>query len=154
MSKAFTRESDETENEVLPARSPLPPGVKNYITAGGAQRLRDELSSLLDRSLADKSPAREARIRQLQDILASLVLAEPPLERNTVRFGATVSLQRQNETEKYRLVGVDETDLDRNQISWLSPLGKVLLGKRAGERVRFRSPSGAEELTILSVEYL
>jgi len=50
-------------------------------------------------------------------------------------------------------VGVDEIDLDRNEISWLSPIGKILLGKHAGDRVRFRSPIGSEELTVLSIVY-
>jgi transcription elongation factor GreB len=150
VSKAFTRESDENESFVLPARAPLPPGVKNYITPAGAQRLRDELASL---SSLEKNPTREARLRQLQEIIASLVIAEPPVERDTVRFGATVRVQRPHETETYRLVGVDETDLDRNEISWLSPLGKVLLRKRAGDRVSFRSPAGPEEIKILSVDY-
>jgi len=153
VSKAFTRESDESESFVLPVRVPLPPGVKNYITPAGAQRLRDELASLVEHASPEKNPSREARIRQLQDIIASLVIAEPPAERDTVRFGATIRVQRPHETETYRLVGVDETDLDRNEISWLSPLGKVLLGKRASDRVRFRTPAGPEELTILSVDY-
>ena len=65
----------------------------------------------------------------------------------------TPDVQRQNARETYRLVGVDETDLDRNEVSWLSPLGKVLLGKRAGDRVRVRAPAGTEELVILAVEY-
>jgi transcription elongation factor GreB len=125
--------------------------VKNYITPAGAQRLRDELASL---SSLEKNPSREARLRHLQEIIASLVIAEPPVERDSVRFGATVRVQRPHETATYRLVGVDETDLDRNEISWLSPLGKVLLGKRAGNHVRFRSPAGMEELVIISVEYL
>ena len=155
MSKAFTRESDENEELVLPARVPLPPGVKNYITAAGAQRLGDRLASLLASRTTEnqQSQLREARIRQLQEIVGSLVIAEPPAERAVVRFGATVTVRRQNETETYRLVGVDETDLDNNEISWLSPLAKVLLGKRAGDQVRFRLPAGMEELSIVSVTY-
>lgn len=153
MSKAFTRESDDEVEVVLPARAPLPFGVKNYITRAGADRLRDELASLLAR---EKSPARESRVRQLQEIIPTLVIAEPPAEKEVVRFGARVTVQRRAGTEAYRLVGVDETDLDANEISWISPLAKVLLGKRAGDRLRFGSPgslSGVEELVVLSVEY-
>ncbi len=157
MSKAFTRESDENEDFTLPPRTALPPGVRNYITSAGAQRLRDKLATLLDGGPSlektQQSQAREARIRQLREIIDTLVISEPPAERDTVRFGATVTVQRQSEAETYRLVGIDETNLDRNEISWLSPLGKVLLGKRAGDRVRFSSPAGFEELTILTVAY-
>lgn len=152
MSKAFTRESEQSESVALPARAPLPPGVKNYITPAGAQRLREALERLAGTSSAS-DPLREARIQQLREVIASLVIAESPADRETVRFGATVVIQRGRDTETYRLVGVDEIDLDRNEISWLSPLGKVLLGRRAGEKVRFRSPAGFEEIKILSLHY-
>jgi transcription elongation factor GreB len=158
VSKAFTRESDENESVVLPVRAPLPAGVKNYVTPAGAQRLSDELDSLLA-AISPSGPGREpdhlreARIRQLQTIIPTLSIAEPPAERDTIRFGASVKLKRQGEVENYRLVGIDETDIDRNEISWLSPLGKVLVGKRAGDHVSFRSPAGLEELTILSITY-
>lgn len=157
MSKAFTKESDQDQSAILPPRIPLPPGVKNYITPGGAQRLRDELIALSGRTIADpaESLKRDARTLQLQEIIASLVIAEIPPDREIARFGASVTVQREKEKapETYRLVGVDETNLDLNEISWLSPLGKSLLGKRAGDRVRFRSPSGTEEITVLSLSY-
>jgi transcription elongation factor GreB len=54
---------------------------------------------------------------------------------------------------RYRIVGVDETDLDRGWVSWLSPVARALLNARLGERVRFRSPSGDRELTVVAVEY-
>jgi transcription elongation factor GreB len=151
MSKAFTRESDAEESEVLPSRAPLPPGVKNYITAHGAEKLQTELRVLV--ASGGSSAGREARIRQLREIIPTLVIAEPPADREQARFGASVKIQRGNEIEIYRLVGVDEIDLDRNEISWLSPLGKVLLGKRAGDVVRFRAPEGNVDLKIISVAY-
>jgi transcription elongation factor GreB len=155
VSKAFTRESDEEQEVVLRPRTPLPPGVKNYITASGAQRLRDELARLESTATTgERGAAREGRIRQLREMIATFVIPEPPIERETVRFGAKVTVNRQaNQTETYRLVGVDETNLDRNEISWLSPLAKALLGKRSGDKVPFRSPAGLEQLTVLSVSY-
>ena len=53
----------------------------------------------------------------------------------------------------YRIVGVDETDIDRNWVSWLSPIAKALLNARVGQRVRFKFPSGEAELEIVSVAY-
>ncbi|MBI4660573.1 MAG: GreA/GreB family elongation factor [Verrucomicrobia bacterium] len=50
-------------------------------------------------------------------------------------------------------VGIDETDIDRNWISWLSPIAKALLNARLGQGVRFKFPSGEEELEILSIVY-
>lgn len=157
MSKAFTRESDDASAEVpIAPRAPLPPGVKNYITQAGARRLQEELARL-ERERpggGDDSGRIAARIRQLQEIIASLVIADPPAqEREVVRFGATVEVQRKDGAETYRIVGVDETNLDQNEISWLSPLAKSLLGARVGERVQFRAPAGPEELQILAVKY-
>jgi transcription elongation factor GreB len=173
MSKAFTRESDDEADE-LPssARPVLPPGVKNYITPNGAQRLRDEVVELSGKkrqlltsttgagqppSVQPGSEQRkiEARIRQLEQILESVVVTEPPATgRDVVRFGAAVTVRRANKEETfYRIVGVDETDFERGHVSWLSPLAKQLLGRRAGERLRFKSPAGDEELEIVSVAY-
>jgi len=173
VSKAFTRESDDDAEDVPASSRPvLPPGVKNYITPAGAQRLRDEAAGLAERKRqllgASSGPGQaespqpgpeqrkiEARIRQVQQILETVVVTEPPASgRDVVRFGAVVTLRRANSEETvYRIVGVDETDLDQGWISWLSPLAKQLVGKRAGDRVRFRFPAGDEELQILAVSY-
>jgi len=51
------------------------------------------------------------------------------------------------------IVGVDEVDLDRNQISWVSPLGRALMKAGPGDRVILRAPGGTEELEILEVRY-
>ena len=51
------------------------------------------------------------------------------------------------------IVGVDEADPETGRISWISPLARVLLSRRAGDKVRFQSPAGVEELTILKVHY-
>jgi len=167
MSKAFTKESDESGDDPLPLPRALPPGVINLITAAGAQRLRQELADLLDRKqlLANSSAEvnessqtdrrkLQARIRQLQQILQSAVVAEPPADRGLVGFGARVSIRHANNEEiQYRIVGVDESDPVRDEISWLCPLARQLMGRRAGDRVRFRSPAGEEELEIEAVAY-
>lgn len=156
MSKAFTRESDhDSDDAPLPLRAPLPPGARNYVTLAGARRLRDELAALQESSKGpNPSQAREARLRQLQEIVPTLVVSEPPAtDRAAIRFGATIKLRRTNEETSYRIVGVDEADIDRNEISWLSPLARALLGRRAGDRVRFRTPAGEEQIIVLEVSY-
>ena len=165
MSKAFTRESDDAPDEP-PARlpQPLPPGAKNYITQDGEQRLRGELEQLSarrsvlaaagDAESKQRLPALDARIRQMLQILQSVVVVAPPDGGEQVRFGATVTVrQRDGSTTDYRIVGVDETDIDRGWVSWLSPIAKALLNRRAGESIRFKFPSGEEPLEILSVSY-
>jgi transcription elongation factor GreB len=51
------------------------------------------------------------------------------------------------------IVGADEVDLDRNHISWVSPLGRALLKSAAGDSVVLQAPGGKEELEVLEVRY-
>lgn len=165
MSKAFTREDDSEELPPPPRRSsPLPPGAKNYLTAGGANRLRAELECCLERRARVAAASSDARIEiqkidqhiaSLQAILDSAVVSPPPEKPwDEVRFGATVTVRDATGVESiYRIVGVDETDIDRDWVSWVSPVARALLNARIGQRVRFRVPAGEQELEILSITY-
>jgi transcription elongation factor GreB len=169
MSRAFVRESDVPQLPDLPPQvSPLPPGAKNYLTAGGAARLREELARLLDRERprlaaapADDLDAKrelqvlDQRIRYLQESLRTAEITPPDDgPRDIVRFGATVTVREPDATEtRYRIVGVDETDLARNWVSWLSPIARALMNAKRGERVAFKTPRGARELEIVAIDY-
>jgi len=169
MSKAFTKESDlEAEDPVSLPRSALPPGVTNYITPTGAKRLQEELARLTDSKRESAETANnlaaspnpdarklEVRIRQLREILGSVVVAQPPSDsQGKIRFGAKVSVRRASQEQtSYQIVGVDESDPDAGRISWLSPLARQLLNRKVGESIQFQSPSGVETLQIVSVNY-
>jgi len=170
MSKAFTRESDDAP-ERTPVSRPaavLPPGAKNLITPGGAVRARAELEKLSaeeprlraavaagDAEAAHRLQHMTQRAQRFQRILHTSVVTGPPVTADSVVcFGATVVVrERSGEETTYRIVGVDETELDRNWISWISPLAKALLSARVGQRVRLKLPGGEEELEILRVSY-
>ena len=69
-------------------------------------------------------------------------------------FGATVRYANAEGAERaVSIVGTDEVDLDRNHISWASPLGRVLMKSAAGESVVLKAPRGTEHLTVLEVCY-
>ena len=51
------------------------------------------------------------------------------------------------------IVGTDEIDLNRNHISWVSPLGRALMKSAAGDSVVLQLPGGTEKLTVLEVRY-
>lgn len=167
MSKAFTRESDEAPDLSLPIEraAALPIGARNYLTQAGAQRLRDELTHLVEveRPQLAGSVAGEAkpqlaaidvRIAHLEASLQSAEIVVPPdADRQTVRFGATVTVREGDEQSNYRIVGVDEADADRGWVSWQSPIAKALLNARRGERVRFKLPSGEAQLEIVEIDY-
>src|ERR1035437_6666716 len=169
MSKAFTRESDDESGaeQIKSLRPQLPPGTGNYITREGADRMKQRLNGLLEKkqamvtminaagtgSEADQRKI-ESAIRRLQQILDSVVVAEIPVDQDKVAFGAVVMIRHGNgEEAAYHIVGVEEADPERGSISWISPLARALLSRRAGDKVQFRSPEGGEELTILSVRY-
>ena len=69
-------------------------------------------------------------------------------------FGATVRYANAAGTERtVSIVGTDEVDLNRNHISWVSPLGRALMKSAAGDRVALQAPGGTEYLEVLEVLY-
>lgn len=162
MSRAFKRESDESGAEETPAVRPqLPPGTRNYISRVGADKLRHRLNELLETKRASTRGGNEAderrldaSIRSLRATLEPVVVAEPPADQKKVAFGASVTIRHQDgEEDEYMIVGVAEAEPETGRISWMSPLARVLLSRSAGDIVRFQSPAGVEELTILKVHY-
>ncbi|MDH4022297.1 MAG: transcription elongation factor GreB [Gammaproteobacteria bacterium] len=188
MSKAFTREADgdaADDAADFEAANPLPSGAKNYITAGGKQRLADELQYLLNKdrpavtavvSWAARNGDRsenadyqygkrrlreiDRRIRFLTRRLDSAELVEIPTAPDDPRagrvfFGATVTYADEKGTRNtVTIVGVDEIDLKRNHISWVSPLARALMKSGPGDSVVVRVPDGSEELEIIDVRYV
>jgi transcription elongation factor GreB len=169
MSKAFTRESDDAPEPATRLRPPsaLPPGAKNYLTAAGARRLQAELDRFAHTerpglaAATDDPDARrrlqilDEQIQHLHHTLGTAVVVTPPgAPWEQVRFGATVTVRSAGSGEtRYRIVGIDETDADRGWVSWLSPIARAILNARLGQRVRFKFPSGEEQLEIISIEY-
>jgi len=160
MSKAFTREDDASE--ALPQRPAvsLPPGVKNYITREGADQLRREIETLQNQRSAaatasdrTRTQAIDQRIAQAQQILSSVTVVEPDdAAVDQVRFGVYVTVKYPaGEIETFRIVGVHEIDLDRNWISWQSPLARALMNARVGDLVQFKAPAGPQKLGVTAI---
>ena len=101
----------------------------------------------------------DGRIRFLRKRIdaASVVDPETPRAGRAARqifFGATVRYANALGAERViSIVGVDEVDLDRHHISWLSPLARALMKAGPGDRVLLRAPAGTEHLEILDVRY-
>src|SRR5438445_9729183 len=173
MRKGSTR---KPQGEDLAAR------VKNYITPSGQQRLKDEHRFLLTRerpavtkvvawaaSNGDRSDNADyrygkRRLRQIDGRIRFLTKrseAEEVVDPEAPRagqpkafFGATVRYANAAGTERVvSIVGADEVDLNRNHISWVSPLGRALMKAAAGDSVVLQAPGGTEYLTVLEVCY-
>jgi transcription elongation GreA/GreB family factor len=143
MSRAFVKEDVDPPERSGRKRSAsgLPPGAINYITARGAKRLRDELEK--------GEPAAE-RATELQQILASVQVIDPPDESSKViSFGATVTLKdKKAVSHTFTIVGVDELEADA--VSWISPMGKALLNAKIGDWITLDDGRSAK---IEKVEY-
>lgn len=182
MSKAFTREAEGDEYDANPAVDVgQVQGFKNYITPAGFKRLNEELARLWkeerpklvdtiawaasngDRSengdyIYGKRKLREIdrRIRFLRRQIDSAVVVDNAGKRHDrVYFGATVTVADEEGSERtVSIVGVDEIDLTRGHVSWVSPIATALLKGSVGDTVTLRTPRGAEELEILEVRYV
>lgn len=113
-------------------------------------------------SAKDKQGWIEARIKQLEGALASADIIDPAQVGGDGRciFGAWADLRDEDKDEDakgatitYRLVGQLEADIEHGQLSSSSPLGRALLGKRAGDEVLVETPDGDKQYTVLAVRY-
>lgn len=181
MNKAFVRESENTDDDLAEPTAFLPPGGKNYITPEGIARLRAELLQHIDierpevvrmvswaASNGDRSEngdyiygkrrLREIdrRIRFLTKRLELAEVVDSRRQENTdqVFFGARVKYALPGGEEKtVRIVGVDEVDLERGNVSWISPIARALLKARVGEVVSLAAPAGKTTIEVLEVHY-
>ncbi len=180
MSKAFTRETDQDDDEDigLPA---LPSGTRNYMTPAGYARLRAELLDLIDNErpkvvevvhwaasngdrsengdyLYGKKRLREIdrRIRFLTKRLEIAEVTDPSLHHGNeqVFFGATVTYAEADGTERtVTIKGIDEADSLQGEVSWISPIARTLLKSRVGEELKLVTPSGVIDIEVLDVQY-
>ncbi len=181
MNKAFVKESEDAEEEGMSPALRIPPGAKNYITPAGHNALRQELEHLVKRerphvvevvawaaSNGDRSEngdyiygkrrLREIdrRIRFLTKRIEIAEVVDPLRQENNdqIFFGATVTVaDGDSEPSTYSIVGVDEADVARGRISWVSPLARALIKAREGDTIRFQTPQGARDIDILEVRY-
>ncbi|KRA02158.1 transcription elongation factor GreB [Achromobacter sp. Root565] len=181
MNKAFVKESDHEDDDDLPQAQALPAGTKNYMTPEGYERLRVELTQLMnverpavvqvvswaasngDRSengdyLYGKKRLREIdrRMRFLTKRLDIAEVVDPTAQpnRDQAFFGATVVyVDKAGEEHTVTIVGVDEAEPLAGKISWISPVARALIKAREGDTVVLRTPAGIDELDILEVSY-
>jgi transcription elongation GreA/GreB family factor len=148
MSRAFVKEDVDPPERSGRKRSAsgLPPGATNYITARGEKRLREELQKLR------AANAGSERIIELEQILASGHVVDPPdPPSNSVTFGATVMVKdKKGVSETFSIVGVDELNLERDAVSWISPIGKTLLAADMGDWIKLEDGRSAKIVKIES----
>ena len=98
----------------------------------------------------------EAQIAEMEDRLSRAMVIDPTsLSGDKVVFGATVHLLDENDKKiKYQIVGQTEADAKVGRISYSSPLGRALIGRKVGEDVEVSAPSGDKYYSIEKVEFI
>ena len=95
----------------------------------------------------------EARIRELEAIIKNHVIIKATSQRGVVGMGNTVRFAEDGEDEEaYRIVGPAEADPKAGRVSFESALGKALLGRKVGDKVEIKTPSGAYSVRITAIE--
>jgi transcription elongation factor GreA len=131
-----------------PAREELAKRLRFAIQQG-------DLSENADYILAKEDQAfLEGRIQELAEILGNFVIIdETSKSRDKVDIGAHVTIQEDDfPPETYQLVGPKEANPTNNRISYESPIGKAMLGKKVGETAVATTPNGSFSFTIIKIE--
>ena len=152
MSRGFIKEGDQEEIPMVPPRAYLPDGVPNYVTKEGLDALKEELKSLeAERVKAGDNYIMvnflDATIKQLVSRINSAVEVDlSKVSKDTVSFGAWVRYNGR----VVRIVGVDEADVNKGLISFVSPVAKSLMGKKAGDVIELK---GKERVEVEEVSF-
>lgn len=98
----------------------------------------------------------EARVNELEDKMSRAEVIDPTrLSGDRAVFGATVTLIDEDDKKvTYQIVGADEADVSKGQISFTSPIGRALIGKSTGDEVEVITPGGEKYYDIESVEFI
>lgn len=179
MNKSFKKE-DDTEDDELPLLS-IPVGAKNYITPRGHAQVRAELLDLIDNQrprvveavywaasngdrsengdyIYGKKRLREIdrRIRFLTKRLDVMEVINPAIHHGVdqIFFGATVTYRQRDGLERtVTILGIDEADSSKGQVSWVSPIARTLLKNQHGDVLQLVTPIGAVEIEVVNVTY-
>lgn len=151
--------------------------MAEYLSAEGLEKLKQELRELKTKkrqeiaarlehakSLGDLSENAEyqeaneeqalveQRIAELDERMRDAVVMHKPTKTDSVRVGSTVVVSSLRGEETYTILGSEEADPGRGKISNESPLGKAFLGRKVGDKVDVKTPSGAMAYTIAEIK--
>ena len=152
MSRGFIKEGDQEEIPRVPMRAYLPVGVPNYVTKEGLEALKEELKALQsERAKAGDNYIMvnflDASIKLLVDRINNAVEVDlSKSNKDMVSFGAWVRYNGR----VVRIVGVDEADVNKGLISFISPIAKLLIGKKAGDIIELK---GSEKISVEKVSF-
>lgn len=166
MSRGFVKEDDQEEIPMVPPRADLPNGATNYVTQVGMDQLlaerelltneRDHLKNENENELRISTNYLNARLQLLNNRIQTAKVVDLTTQpQDEVRFGAAVTLQIADEKkpQTYQIVGVDEADISKGKISFISPVARILIDKKVGEEAVLQLADRKRVFKILHIKY-
>jgi len=166
MSRGFVKEDDQEEVPIVPPRAYLPEGVTNFVTPNGMNQLMtekqvliNEKNNLINASESEKRIALNyinAKLQLLDNRIAVariVNLNEQP--QNEVRFGAFVTFKTEasKSIQTFQIVGVDEADISKGKVSFISPIARALINKKTGDKVVLKQAGKNIIFEIINISY-
>ena len=166
MSRGFVKEDDQEEIPIVPQRAYLPDGVTNFVTPAGMNQLLAEKQMLESEKINLNNASENEKRIELNYINAKLQLlnnriAEARLvnlndqPQNEIRFGATITLKTDasENIQVFQIVGVDEADISKRKVSFISPISRVLINKKIGDKVSLKQAGKDIVFEIIGISY-
>lgn len=166
MSRGFVKEEDQEALPFVAPRAHLPEGSINYVTPNGMDGLKAEYDQLITErdhlNIADENERRiatnhiNAKIQLLNARITSAKIVDLTTQpQHEVRFGALVTLKigDQKKLQQYQIVGVDEADISKGKISFISPIAQLLTDKNVGDKVVLKLTNADRTFEIMAIEY-
>jgi transcription elongation factor GreB len=167
MSRGFVKDGDQEEVPMVPQRAFLPDGVPNFVTRNGLDRLLAEKEALIrERENLGISNENEKRIAQnfinaklqlLNNRITDARVVDPKDQpQDEVTFGATVTIRMGStwKAQTFQIVGVDEADISKGKISFISPIARALLNHKAGEKITLKREKEEIIYEITGISYI
>ncbi len=166
MSRGFVKEEDQEEVPMVPQRAYLPEGVTNFVTRTGMDQLLAEKEMLINEKdnpgSTNENEKRialnyiNAKLQSLNNRIAEarvVDLKEQP--QNEIRFGAMATLKTEvsGNIQIFQIVGVDEANIAKGKISFISPLAKVLITKKVGDKITLKRDREDIVFEIMDIAY-
>jgi transcription elongation factor GreB len=166
MSRGFVKEDDQEEIPIVPQRAYLPEGVTNFVTPSGMNQLLEE-KQMLEREKDNWNNANEnekrielnyinAKLQLLNNRIAEArIVNSDDQPQDEIRFGATVTLRKEasDDIQTFQIVGVDEADISKGKVSFISPFSRLLINKKSGDRVVLKQAGEDIVFEIIDISY-
>lgn len=166
MSRGFVKEDDQEDIPIVPPRAHLPEGVTNYVTQVGMDELLEEKQELVNEK-DNLNGTREsekrialnyinARLKLLDNRIAEAKVVNVSNQpQDEIMFGAQVTLrvEASKSLQTFQIVGVDEANVSKGKISFLSPLAQILINKKIGDKAVLKLAKEDRVFEIVNIAY-